>query len=90
MSVELGEVRGEIEALDARLVGLLAERLRLACAAGEAKRAAGLPTLDPAREAAVVRRAAAAARRAGLPVEPVRDIFWHIVGLCRGAQAEER
>lgn len=84
----LERIRAEIEAVDAALVGLLADRLRLARAAGEAKQGAGLPTLDPGREAAVVRRAAAAARDRGLPPEAVRDVFWHIVGLCRGAQAE--
>ncbi len=89
-ALALNLIREGIETIDAQLVTLLGERLRLARAAGAAKRAAGLPTLDPAREAAVVRRAAAAARKAGLPVEQVRDVFWHIVGLCRGAQTEQR
>src|SRR5207249_4517022 len=57
------------------------------CAA-VAKRAAGLPTLDPAQEAAVIRRAAALARDAGLPEEDLRDVFWHVVGLTRRAEQE--
>ncbi|MBX6366066.1 MAG: chorismate mutase, partial [Gemmatimonadetes bacterium] len=57
---------------------------------GAANRAAGLPTLDPAREAAVVRRAGALAREHGLEAEAVRGIFWHLIGLSRRAQAEDR
>jgi chorismate mutase len=53
-----------------------------------AKHAAGMPLLDPPREAAVVRRAAALARAAGLPDEEVREIFWRVIGLCRSLQAE--
>ena len=55
---------------------------------GEVKRELGLPVLDPAREAAVVRRAGSLAREAGLPDEDVRYLFWHLVGLCRRAQLE--
>ncbi len=85
---ELLRVRGEIERIDRALIGLVAERVRLAREVGSAKRAAGLPTLDPAREAAVVRRAGAIAREAGLDDEDVRYIFWHLIGLSRRAQAE--
>jgi chorismate mutase len=81
-------VREEIERIDRALVGLIAERVRLARRVGEAKRAAGLPVLDPAREAAVVRHASALAREAGVPEEDVRYIFWHLIGLARRAQLE--
>jgi chorismate mutase len=86
---ELEAIRSEIERVDRALVALIGERVRLARAVGAAKRAAGLPTLDPAREAAVVRRAGALAREAGLDDEEVRYIFWHLVGLSRRAQVEE-
>jgi chorismate mutase len=82
-------IRGEIERIDRSLVSLVAERVQLARQVGEAKRALGLPTLDPAREAAVVRRAGALAREAGLDDEDVRYIFWHLIGLSRRAQTEE-
>ena len=52
------------------------------------KRAAGLPILDPQREAEVIRRAVSARARTRSPDEPVRQIFWHIVGLSRRAQEE--
>ncbi|HET9985200.1 MAG TPA: chorismate mutase [Longimicrobiales bacterium] len=85
---ELQALRSAIADLDRRLVELLAERVRLARRVGGAKRAAGLPTLDPAREAAVVRRASALAREHGLEPEAVRGIFWHLIGLSRRAQTE--
>ncbi|MBV9775189.1 MAG: chorismate mutase [Gemmatimonadetes bacterium] len=86
---ELARIRTEIERIDQAIVRLVAERVQLAREVGAAKRAAGLPTLDPAREAAVVRRAGALAREAGLPDEEVRYLFWHVIGLARRAQAED-
>ncbi|HSJ13323.1 MAG TPA: chorismate mutase [Longimicrobiales bacterium] len=84
----LEELRQEIERIDRQLTQLIAERVRMARRIGDAKRTAGLATLDPEREAAVVRRAAALAREAGLDVETMRGIFWHLIGLSRRAQQE--
>ncbi|CAN5848742.1 chorismate mutase [soil metagenome] len=86
---ELARIRGEIEQIDRSLIRLIAERVQLARVVGNAKRIAGLPTLDPAREATVVRRAGALAREEGLDDEDVRYIFWHLIGLSRRAQMEE-
>lgn len=85
---ELETVRGEIERIDRALVGLIAERVALARRVGAAKRALGLPILDPAREAAVVRRAGTLAREADLADDDVRYLFWHLIGLSRRAQLE--
>jgi len=84
--IELDRLRADIERIDRALIGLIEERVRAAYCAAAAKRSAGLPTLDPGQEAAVVRRAAALARDAGLPEEAVRDLFWHLVGLTRRAE----
>jgi chorismate mutase len=86
---ELARLRADIERIDQDLIRLIGERVRLARAVGRAKRAADLPTLDPAREAAVVRRAASLARDADLDDSDVRYIFWHLIGLARRAQLEE-
>jgi chorismate mutase len=86
---ELERVRGEIERIDRALLELIAERVRLARRTGAAKRASGLPILDPAREVFVVRRAGTLAREVGVDEEEVRGIFWHLVGLSRRAQMEE-
>ena len=87
---ELEAVRREIEAIDAKLVDLIAERMQLMRRVGSVKRAAGVPTLDPAREASVIRRASLLARQAGIPDEDVRTIFWRLMLMARAAQAEER
>jgi chorismate mutase len=87
---ELTRCREEIERIDNEIVGLLARRLALGKRTGELKRLAGLPILDPTREAAVIRRVAGVARDAGLPPEAVRDVFWQIVGMSRRAQEEGR
>lgn len=85
---ELGRLREEIEHIDRTMIELIAQRVRLAREVGAAKRAAGLPTLDPAREAAVVRQAAVLARDAELAEDDIRKIFWHLIGLSRRAQLD--
>ncbi len=86
---ELARCRDEIERIDNELVTLFARRLAIGQRTGDLKRAAGLPILDPTREAAVIRRVSEVARDAGLPSEPVREIFWQIVGMSRRAQEGE-
>ena len=89
-SVEkLEALRAEIGGVDRELIHLMAQRVALARSVGVLKRELGMPALDPAREAAVVRHAGALAREAGVSDEDVRYIFWHIIGLARRAQMEE-
>lgn len=83
---ELARCREQIERIDNDIVALLARRMQIGKRTGELKRAANLPILDPTREAAVIRRVTEVARTAGLPSEPVRDVFWQIVGMSRHAQ----
>jgi chorismate mutase len=85
----LGRCRQQIEQLDRQIVDLLGKRVALSKEIGALKKTAGLPTLDPAREAEVIRRAAGLAREAGLSDEKVRDIFWHVIGLSRAVQVDE-
>ena len=88
-SADLARLRGQIEAVDRGIIGLIAERVELARRVGPLKQALGMPILDPPREAAIVRRAGELAREAGLHDEDVRYVFWHLVGLCRRVQLEE-
>ena len=83
---ELARLRGAVEEVDARIVALVAERVRLAGGIGAAKRKLGRPTLDPRREAAVVRRGGELAREHGLDDEAVRTLFWQLLALARRAQ----
>lgn len=86
---ELERLRAEIERVDRAIVAQLAERVALAGRIGAAKKVLGLPTLDPRREAFVVRRAGELAREAGLPDEDTRYLFWHLIGMSRRAQLEQ-
>ena len=82
----LDALRHEIARVDDQLVALLAERQALARRVGTVKRTLGLPIADPAREAAVVRRAAEQARVVGLPEEPTRELFRRMMAMARGEQ----
>jgi len=88
MSAPVDALRTGIERLDREIIEVIRRRRDLALRVGEEKVAVGLPTCDPRREAAVVRRAGRLGRDAGLPEEEVRAIFWHLVGLCRRSQEE--
>ena len=81
-------LRAQLERIDAELVTLLARRVALAREIGDHKRDAGLAALDVRREAAVLRRAGALAREAGLPEEATRQLFWNIIGMCRHVQQD--
>jgi chorismate mutase len=87
---ELRECRNAIEVVDQRIVALLAQRVALGLRAAEAKRAAGLPLVDRARESEVLRGALAAARDHELPPEAVQRIFERIIELSRRAQEPPR
>jgi chorismate mutase / prephenate dehydrogenase len=85
----LETARAEIDAIDSRLVSLIAERARLARKIGRAKRSLGMVIEDPPREAAVVRRAAELARECGVEPEAVRTIFWQLIALSRTVQRDQ-
>jgi chorismate mutase/prephenate dehydrogenase len=85
-AAHLEELRKEIAALDGQLIDILARRLATAAEIGEIKQRLGLPVMDPAREAEVVRRAAEAARDRGIDPELVRAVLWRVIDHARGVQ----
>jgi chorismate mutase/prephenate dehydrogenase len=85
----LEALRKRILAVDEALVDLIGERKALVREVGRLKAAAGLPVLDPSREAAVVRRAAELARERGVDEELTRDVIWRIIASAREAQERE-
>ena len=85
---ELSELRSEIEAVDREILARVARRVELARRAGALKREQRAPTLDPGREAAIIRRAVESGRALDLPEEGVRELFWTLIELCRSAQLE--
>ena len=72
--------------MDEALVELVGERRALVLEIGRLKAETGLPVLDPAREAAVVRRAAELARERGVDQELTRDVIWRIMASAREEQ----
>ena len=82
----LEELRQRILAVDEELVELVGERKALVLEIGRVKGELGLPVLDPAREAAVVRRAGALAREKGVDEEMTRDVIWRIMASARAEQ----
>lgn len=83
------QLREQIGATDREIVALLASRLELVRRLGREKASCGLATSDPAREAAVLRAVAAAAREAGLDAESVREMFWCVIGMSRAVQLRD-
>jgi chorismate mutase/prephenate dehydrogenase len=63
MSSQLNELREELAALDGKLLGLVAERARIASEIGALKRGSGMPTRDFDQEREVVERARTEAAR---------------------------
>jgi chorismate mutase/prephenate dehydrogenase len=83
---QLTALRAEIEAVDAALIDAIAQRMALAKKIRVVKQRAGQPVLDPAREAAVVARASARAREAGLPEDEIRALYWKLMAVARRVQ----
>jgi chorismate mutase len=85
---QLRACRQDLENIDREIIALIGQRLTLARRTTALKRAAELPILDPQREAVVIRNAVSHARKLRVPEEPVREIFWHIVGMSRRVQED--
>ena len=82
----LEECRGELDELDEQLIRLIKRRLELGLRAASIKKEAGLPILDPEREAKVIAQAMEWAREAELSEDEVADIFKRLVSLSGRAQ----
>jgi isochorismate pyruvate lyase len=75
--------REHIDALDAAIVGLLAERAAVVAALWEQKRARGEPLRDAAREAAIFARVRALGAAQGLDPDAVEAVFVRVVAMAR-------
>lgn len=87
---DLASIRADLARLDTQLLQLIAERVRLACAAGEAKRAAGAPLRDIARERATLDMVAKLAREHALDEAAVREVFERLIAIARAAQGADQ
>ncbi len=86
--VRLDELRDRIIAVDDEIIRLIGERRDLVLEIGRNKESLGLPILDPAREARVVRRVAERSRALGVDEELTRDVIWRIISSARQTQSE--
>ncbi len=84
MSIE--DIRGEIDSIDDRIIGLIAERVRLAAEIGELKKQNGLPVEDTRREKDVIERVRELAKAAGIPPDDIERIYRRIMTTARAAQ----
>ena len=85
MTIE--RLRSKIDAIDGRIVKLLAERARAAMKIGEAKRQNDAPVFAPEREEKVLRRVEQLANELGvLSGDAARTIFAEIISACRAAE----
>lgn len=75
----LQDLRGRIDALDARILDLLHERLDLAAKVGEIKHRDGLDIYAPDREEELLRRLEARNAGSRLPAASLRAIFREII-----------
>ena len=82
----LTALRSEIAQVDERIVELVARRVELARAAGEAKREAGLPVIDAGQEHEVLARVRALAASAGLPYTQLHALQAYLIDISRRAQ----
>ncbi len=77
----MAEVRAGVDALDRKLVALLAERLRYMAAAARIKPTRNL-VRDDARKAQVIANARALAAEHGMPVDIADAIYEALVETC--------
>jgi chorismate mutase/prephenate dehydrogenase len=89
-SESVTELRRRLETIDADLLRLAAERIRLGRAVGEAKARDGLPTVDYAREREVLERGRRVAREAALDESLADDLLARLIRASVTAQEADR
>ncbi len=82
----LEDLRKRIDEADARIVRLLAERLKTAGEIGKEKQRAGRPVEDAAREQRVLEHVKDIAREEGISPAAVESIYRQVVSVTRGIQ----
>ena len=87
--MNLEDWRREIDSIDAKIVGLVDERAKIAREIGALKAAAGLPVIDEAREDEILRRVAERGKGV-LTRAAIAGIFRAIIRESRNIQTETR
>jgi len=89
VAAELARLRGEIDALDRRLVALLSERAELAREIGRLKAVAGESVADPAREREVLLRVSMA-NLGPIPQADLLALYRRLFEATRALEAQDR
>lgn len=87
--MNLDELRAKIDEIDASLVKLIDERLKLAAEIGSEKRESGRQIRDVEREAVVLQNVMKLARESGLNPEDMEAIFRQIIAVTKKVQGSE-
>jgi len=83
--MDLGAVRGKIDAIDREIIAKLNERFRLAAEVARVKQEAGLPIYHPEREESLLRNLAAV-NPGPLPEKGMRAIYREIISAMIGLE----
>src|SRR5262245_3556010 len=81
--LEIGRLRAAMDVCNLRLLTVLQERAELTAAIGAYKRARGLGSADPAREAAMLQRVLQQAGPGGYPPAALESIFKAVFAASR-------
>ncbi|MFC1897096.1 prephenate dehydratase [Chloroflexota bacterium] len=84
--MSLEDLRGKIDEADARIVRLLAERIRIAEAMGEEKEKQGKQIEDKEREKEVLKRVRGIAREENISQEAVEGLYRQIITISKSVQ----
>jgi chorismate mutase / prephenate dehydratase len=87
--VGLNDLRKEIDGIDARIVELIAERLKIAREVGKEKEQGGLPIVDSDREEKVIENVAGMAGKQGIGADEIKDVYRQILSMTRNIQGFE-
>ena len=86
---EIGELRKEINRLNAEIVKKLSERVDVALRIGEVKKKHGRPIVDKDREAKVYEQVRKLASDHKIDPRGVEKVFREIIRLCTEAELQE-
>jgi chorismate mutase/prephenate dehydrogenase len=89
-SDSIAALRARLERVDAQLLALAAERVRLGRAVGEAKARSGRPTVDYGQERAVLERGTLVANDVGLDPTVAQDLLARLIRASVTAQEADR
>jgi len=87
--MNLEELRKKIDEIDAKVVGLISERIRIAQEIGGRKRAGGKQINDRQRESKVLEHIKGLARSESISEDVIESIYEPIVAACRRTQGKE-